>query len=379
MKTPEPRRIGRREFMTRMGATAAGLAAASAIPLSPTRARAVDLKGSGTVVVSDGGGSWGAAQKVAYVEPFEALTGIKVVTSPLPPPTKLRAAIKAGAPGYDAVDFSGARVDTFRREGLLQPIDYRWFDPADRAAFAPVRPQEFAVPAFIYALVLAYDPAKFGDRPPRTWADFWDVKRFPGGRSVGHGTLTVGPATFEVALLADGVPPDKLYPLDWDRAFRSLDRIRPAITKFWQTGAESVQLIVDGQVTMATAWNGRVAEAQAKGAKIAYSWEQGILQYDAWVVPKGAKNAENAMKFIAFASQGRHQAKFAEHITYAPTNPRAYEFLRPERAQILATAPSVRPKLVTQDYGFWNRAAAAGKTNEQLAPELWEKWITRAG
>ncbi len=48
--------------------------------------------------------------------------------------------------------------------------------------------------------------------------------------------------------MADGVAPEKLYPLDLDRVFRSLDKIKPSIVKFWDTGAEPVQMLIDGNV-----------------------------------------------------------------------------------------------------------------------------------
>lgn len=370
--------VTRREFVTRVGTIGTGLATASWLSrFSPSHAHAaVDLSGSGSVIVGDGGGAWGAAKRAAYFEPFEATTGIKVIANPAGGAAKLRAGAKAGAPGYDAYSFSGGQLGTFMKEGLLEPINYRWFDPADKAAFAPVSTHEYGVPSLFFSLVVAYDPAKFASKPPKTWADFWDTNRYPGSRTLATGSLGPGGGLFELALLADGVAPAKLYPLDLDRAFRSLDRIRPAVTKFWQGGAEPVQLLVDSQVALASAWNGRVADLQSKGARIASSWDQAILQYDYWVVPKGAKNVENAMKFLAFVSQPRPQARFAELITYGPTNSRAFEFIRPERAALLPTAPALRDMQVVQDYSWWNSEAVPGKTNQQLAIERWEQWVT---
>lgn len=370
--------INRRDFVTQVSTIGAGLIAGAGLAGASRRLTyaATGLAGSGSVVVMDGGGAYGAAERAAFFEPFKQETGIKLILSPDSPAVKLRAGIKAGAPGYDVFTFSGGHLGTFVKEGLLEPIDYRWFDPADKAAFAPVPIHAYGVPALYYSVVLAYDPKKFGASPPKTWADFWDARHYPGPRTLAAGSYGPGGGLFEVALLADGVAPDKLYPLDLDRAFRSLDRIRPHITKFWQSGAEPVQLLVDGQVALASAWNGRVASIQAQGAQVANSWDQGILQYDYWVVPKGARNVENAMKFLAFASRAQPQARFSELITYAPTNTRAYEFLRPERAALLPTAPALREKQVVQDYTWWGSEAGSGKTNQERAIEHWERWLT---
>src|SRR5581483_11596131 len=126
------------------------------------------LSGSGSVVVMDGGGAYGAAQRAAYFEPFEQETGIRVVPSPASPPAKMRAGVQAGAPGYDVITFSGGHLDTFVKEGLLEPVDYRWFDPADQAAFAPVPTHAYGVPALYYSVVLTYDPRKFERQAPKT-------------------------------------------------------------------------------------------------------------------------------------------------------------------------------------------------------------------
>src|SRR5690606_9085459 len=127
---------------------------------------------------------------------------------------------------------------SFADEGLLIPIDYSWFDDQDRSAFDPVPLGEYHVPHIIYSLLIAYDGKKFADKAPATWADVWDVDNFPGGRSLPTGTWGPDGATFEAALMADGVDPKDLYPIDWDRAFKSLGRIKPNIVKWWQSGAE---------------------------------------------------------------------------------------------------------------------------------------------
>lgn len=370
--------VTRRAFIARAGVVGGGLVAGSGLArLSPASAEAaIDLSGSGFVVVMDGGGAWGAAKRAAYFEPFEAATGIRVIANPGLDPGKLKAGVQAGAPGYDVFSLSAGILETFVREGLLEPIDYRWFDPTDKAALTPARPHEYGVPDLFYSLVLAYDSRKFGARPPRTWADFWGTQRYPGLRTLAPGSWGPEGALFEQALLADGVDPARLYPLDLDRAFRSLDRIRPAITKFWKSGAEPVQMLLDGQVALASAYNGRVSDAQSKGATIANSWEQAVLQHSYWIVPKGAKNVENAMKFVAFASRARSQARFAELIAYGPTNSRAFEYIRPERAAILPTSPELRDRQVLVDFAWWSREPAPGKSNLQVVVERWEKWVT---
>lgn len=354
-----------------------GLLAAAVAGAAPARAQQrPDLRGSGRVVVFDGGGAWGAAQKAAYFDPFQAETGITVVRSPRAPAGRFRTSIEAGAPSYEVADISAALLGPLSRDGLLLPIDYQYFDPADRAAMSPVPATEFGVPDLFYSLVMAWDPRRVR-QAPRNWTEFWDVRAFPGERALGAGGFGAGTGSFEVALMADGVPPDKLYPLDLDRVFRSLDRIKPAIVKFWNTGAEPVQMLVDGNAALATAWNGRIADITSQGGQIGTHWNQGILQYDTWVVPKGTVNVTNAMKFIAFATRPDRQAHFSRLITYGPTNSRAQALLPPERATVLPTHPPLVAQQVVQDYDWWGGEAGNGSSNFAVATRMWERWITR--
>jgi len=144
----------------------------------------------------------------------------------------------------------------------------------------------YSVAYEFYSSVLAYSQKKFSaEAAPNSWADFWDVKKFPGRRALRNHPI----ATLEAALMADGVAPDKLYPLDVDRAFKKLNEIKGQ-TVFWTTNSQSQQLFVDREVVAGIILNGRVYDAAQKGAKIALSWEQNIQAVDYLVVPKGSKN-----------------------------------------------------------------------------------------
>ena len=343
--------------------------------LFPSPAIAKDMKGSGEVIVYDGGGAWGEAKRIAYFAPFEKETGIKVIAEPRTEDGAVRASILAGAPRYDIAVLSGGASPTFERDGLLQEIDYSWFKQSDLDGFEAVKPGKSSCPHIVYSLIIAYDKAKFGDQGPASWADLWDVEKFAGGRALPPGTWGADGATFEAALMADGVAPADLYPIDWDRAFRSLERIKPNIVKWWNSGAEGPQLIIDKQIAAGSAWNGRIAAANEQGAAIGYTWNQGVLQYDNWVVLKGAKNTENAMKFIAFAGRADRQAAFVEHILYAPPNAKAFAHIPADRAKLLPTMPEAQKQQFVQNYAFWNEIGADGKANNQIAVAEWEKWV----
>jgi putative spermidine/putrescine transport system substrate-binding protein len=370
--------ISRRTFSAAaFGVTLLGVASACG---NPDAAGKDVTKGSGggsgdTLVVYDGGGSWGEAQRKAFFEPFQRDTGIKVIPTPAGGQPKLRSAIMNGNPGMDVIDVGGGNVVQWEDQGLMQKIDFAsWKNPGLREKFEPFKATDYRVPSIIFAVQMAYDKAAMR-REPRSWADFWDVSGFPGPRSLKVGDAPGG-SIYEIALLADGVKPEDLYPLDIDRAFRKLTELRPHILKFWGSGAESVQLLIDKQVTGVAAWNGRIQDAVDKGASnVQSSWDQAVLQVDYWAIPKGAKNVAGAQKFIEYVIQPERQAEFAKLITYAPTLPEAYDHIPEERRQLLATAPAFKSQVVNFSPEFWGSKNASGKIKSEEIGERWQKWL----
>lgn len=184
---------------------------------------------AGQVIVRSPGGAPEENSRRMVWEPFEKETGIRVVPVPATV-SKLFAMHKAGTAELDIIDINAGPLINLQRLGALAPIDY--------ASWKRTNPED--IPASIrtshrvghnsFATVLGYNTAAIGGRKaPQTWAEFWDTKAFPGPRSLGD--LAMGNPNLEAALLADGVPRDKIYPMDLDRAFASLTRIRDSIPK----------------------------------------------------------------------------------------------------------------------------------------------------
>jgi putative spermidine/putrescine transport system substrate-binding protein len=229
----------------------------------------------------------------------------------------------------------------------------------------------------MYSIVMSYDRDAFPREHPKTWAEFWDVKKFPGPRCLkssaggGHGAI-------EEALLADGVPVDKLIPADLDRAFRSLDKIRPHVVKWWEAGAVPAQLLVDKEAVLVSSYNGRIADLQTKGAKVEIEWNQGKLSPELWVIPKGTKNYEAANKFIAFASKAKQQAAMSNNYPNGAVNKHAYKFISPERARELPSSPENIKKQYILNGAWWaSKDPKTGKTWNEIEKEKWDIWITK--
>lgn len=323
--------------------------------------------------MTTGGGAWEAAQKVAYFDPFTAETGIELVLVPEPELAQIRAMVETGNTTFDlSSGMDTGTVMTMAEEGLLTPIDYSDFSAETLEGMSEEGKNEYGVASLFYSVIMGHRTD--GDAPA-TWAEFWDLGAFEGPRTMGIGSTTAC-GTWELALLADGVAPEEIYPIDFDRALASLDRIRDDVVTWWDVGGIPAQLLTDGQVNLVSAWNGRIQALVDDGQEVAINWNQGMLQWDLMYVPTGAPNAENAMKLLAFMSDAKRQAVFAENIAYAPSNSKAYEFIPAERAAILPTAPDLEKLQFRQDYAFWNsKDEESGETMVNVAAQRWNEWL----
>ena len=143
----------------------------------------------------------------------------------------------------------------------------------------------------------------------KTWADFWNVEKFPGRRSLRKNPID----SLEQALMADGVSIDQLYPLDVDRAFKSLDKIKQHVDVWWTGGAQSTQLLQSGEVDLISGWNARLQSAIDGGAPATIVWDQGLYSIEGWAIPKGCPRADAAKQFIKFCSTAGPSGRLHGH------------------------------------------------------------------
>lgn len=314
------------------------------------------------IVMVGWGGAWEETMKKAFGDPFEKETGIKVVyTSPIDF-GKMKAMVESGNVEWDVSQAGFFRILPAAKAGIVEPIDY---SIVDKSMLAPGTARKYGCGGEYEAVVIGYrtDVYKEG---PIDWKDFWDVKKFPGPRAMYKGVYY----TMEAALLADGVPPDKLYPLDEDRVFKSLDRIKPYVTAWWRSGSQSQALIKDREVDMITAWNGRLAQLIHRGDPVAISWDQALFVQSAWFVIKDAPHKKEAMEFINFASRAKNQAMVANKIFYGPTNPEALKYIDDKVARWMPSHPDNFKKCIELNSEYW-------EDNKDRLTEKFEAWLMK--
>lgn len=330
--------------------------------------------------------SWGGAYEKSQVEayniPFTAKTGIKVnMMAADNPATPLKAQVEAKNITGDVFDIEVSDAIRMCDEGALVQIDPASLPAAPDGTpakddFIPGALQDCAVANIFWGTVIAFDKTKFPDNPPKTAADFFDTAKFPGKRGLPKNPKR----TLYLALIADGVAPDKIYetlstPEGVDRAFKKLDTIKKDVV-WWEAGAQPVQLLADGEVTMATGYNGRFFDAMvAEGKPFEIIWDGQYMDMDMFAIPKDSPNPEAALEYLKFATSTQPLADQAKWIAYGPARKSSaalvgkYQDGKTDMGPHMPTNADHMTTAVMDDPEFWadHSAELAERFNSWLA------------
>ena len=315
------------------------------------------------------GGAYQEAQKKAYFTPFVEQTktpmheeswdgGIGV----------LRAKVQGGSTNWDVVQVESDELQIGCEEGIYEKID--WTKVGGKDAYLPAAVSDCGVGAILYNFILSYD----GDKTkagPASWADFFDLAKFPGKRGLRKGPKT----SLEFALIADGVPLADVYKVlatdaGVDRAFAKLDAIKSEMI-WWEAGAQPPQLLASGEVAMTSAYNGRVTAANQKEAKnFKIVWNESLYTLDSWVILKGSQNLDKAYTFLNFVGEAKNQKLLPEYISYGVTNKDASGQIKAELLPDLPTNPKNLENAIQIDTAFWLE-------NLDRLTERFNKWAAK--
>lgn len=287
-----------------------------------------------SLVIANWGGKDTGSMENSFATPYKQSTGINVVIDTSGPSAgKIRAMVQSGNVTWDVCDGTAAACLELGPQGLLEEIDYSIVQKSDTI---PDFAYKWGVGSYAYSSVIVYDTSAFDGKKPNSWADFWNLKEFPGRRLL-RADL---PAMLEAALMADGVEPDKLYPLDVERGFEKIREIKSECL-FWKSAAEAIQLLRSGEVVMGNMWHTTATPAilESQG-RLALTWNQGILQPAVWIVPKGNPAGKEAvMKLISFMLQPEPQITQARLMFSGPSNSKAVDQMPEELRSLVPTTP----------------------------------------
>lgn len=289
----------------------------------------------------EAGGPSGDSIEKGYIEPFTARTGIKVVRESPSGLGKLRAMVESGNITAPLLELSSPELEQAKALGLVQEIDW---DAVNPDPMFPEARQPMGFGYQYYSTIMAW---RADAKAPSSWAEFWDVRNFPGKRALPDYAAYILP----MAALADGTPASDLYPIDLDRAFAKLGEIKSEVAVWWQAGAQPPQLLRDNEVQYAVAWSGRVVGNEAIG----YTFKEGQLDLAFFVVPKGTSDelAQAATGLLHEMSIARNQAIAAEVISYTGNSPELEPLLPQDRLSQFPTTTANREVQILSDAKWW--------------------------
>ena len=289
---------------------------------------------SWAVVMVSWGGAYTESQKLGYGDPAAKKLGIPIdwvdYSGGL---SEIKAQIAAGAITWDVIDVYAMDTIIGCDEGLFVEFDFdKDFPPAPDGTpasqdFFTTMPSKCAVGNILYSWTYAYHDEKIGSKKPKKIKDFFNTKKWPGKRGIYKSAMH----NLEIALAADGVKPgkggSKIYEiLETDAGLdRAFNKIKELCTDpkggcvFWSAGAKPPELLMQGEVVMATGWNGRFFNAEiGEGAPLKQVWDAQGLDYQYMSIVKGGPNQADAMKAVAEMTSTHGLAGSAKYIAYAP-------------------------------------------------------------
>ena len=322
-----------------------------------------------SVVIRTTGGVFEAALKKNFFDPFTKATGVRVIpvaASYGDMMAKAAAMKAAGKVEWDII--SPQYYELAKLSDLVEDLGTCAAMPhvaSDGIAQACGR---YGVLYLVGGQVLAYNPRVFTGKKPQHWADFWDVKTFPGPRALPN---TGSPwATLIASLIADGVAPNKLFPLDLDRAFAKLDKIKPDVAVWWKTGAQSQQVMRQDDAVMSLMWSGTAYATKKSGVPLDWTWNNAIADFGSWTILKGAPHPNAARAFIDFyMTNPTNHVAFSREMGYATSNKAAGTMLTEAEKADLGAVPAILNQIISPDADWLEKNRAA-------ALERWNRWIS---
>jgi putative spermidine/putrescine transport system substrate-binding protein len=278
----------------------------------------------------------------------------------------LRTRLKAPDAATDLVQLSSDDVQPACDDGLLEKLDFGLIGGKDH--YLPQAVTDCGVGAVVTAVVLAWDKDKFPATP--SWADFWDVAKYPGKRGLFAGAR----GNLEIALQADGVAPGDVYKTlasadGVDRAFRKLDQLRPYIV-WWHNGAEAAHLLVSNEALMTSAPSEAVvAAAHAAHRNFSIQWAGNLSSVQFWSIAKASPNLRQAVQFLYFAGTPAIQARLQTRLAVGGTAKGSTDFLAPDQLTVSPANPANLAAGLRLDAAFW-------RDNGDKLGKRFEAWLS---
>ncbi|WP_136442983.1 extracellular solute-binding protein [Pacificoceanicola onchidii] len=319
------------------------------------------------------GGAYQSSQQKAYVEPYLAMNdGVSSTwdESSAEAVAKLRAMNEAGNVTWDVVDVVAADAIRLCDEGLALEID----PDSDLAAapdgtsaeddFGDLLVSDCFIPQIVYSTTFGYrtDLVPEGVDAPSDICSVFDLETYPGKRALEKRPIN----NMEWALLCDGVAKEDVYDVletdeGQDQALAKLGTIKDSVV-WWSAGADTPQLLADGEVFMGSTYNGRLFSAIVEqNQPIGMMWDAQVFDLDGWIIPAGLSDDRlaRAKDFVKFATDTQRLADQSKYISYGPARASSapmvgqHAELGIDMAPHMPTDPANAANTFLYNYEFW--------------------------
>ena len=347
------------------------LLATSALTVAAVGASAQEMADSMTLV--SWGGAYQNSQQKAYVEPYLEMhpeVSASWDESSNEAVAKLRAMNEAGNITCDLVDVVAADAIRLCDEGLAMEVDHDEIlaDAPDGTSasddFGDLIVSDCFIPQIAYSTTFGYrtDMVPEGVEAPNDICDVFDLETYPGKRSLEQRPIN----NMEWALLCDGVAKDEVYDVletdeGQDRALAKLDTIKDEVI-WWSAGADTPQLLADGEIFMGSTYNGRLFSViEEQDQPVAMMWDAQVFDLDGWIIPEGLPEDRLArvLDFLEFATDTQRLADQAAYISYGPARVSSAPLVG-EHAELgipmgphMPTNPENAQNTFVYNYEFW--------------------------
>ncbi len=316
------------------------------------------------------GGAYSASQLNAYHKPYTEKTGITIINddSSNEAVAKLRAMNEADNITWDVVDVVAADAIRLCDEGLAIEIDPDTMladgDDGSKASedFGDLLVSDCYVPSIVYSTTFGYRTDLVGDTPPDDVCDVFDLEAYPGKRSLEKRPIN----NMEWALLCDGVAKDEVYDVlatgeGQEQALAKLDTIKDSVV-WWSAGADTPQLLADGEIVMGSTYNGRLFSLiEEQDQPVGMLWDAQVFDIDGWIIPAGLSPEREAaaLEYLKFATDTQRLADQAAYISYGPARKSSaplvgkHAELGIDMAPHMPTDPENAKNTFLYNYEFW--------------------------
>ncbi len=337
---------------------------------------------SSQLKVSTFGGAYKASQEKAFFAPFTEKTGTKIDVSTHKKPLQLLKNWKENSnKSSDLIDLSSYEAEQACDAGYLISLDESEISKGPnglsiQADFMSNSLIDCAVPSVAWSALMVVRNGTFKKKKPRNWIDFFNIKRFPGKRSM----KKTARYSLETALLAAGVKADDLYFQlstinGQKRAFKKLSSLKDNII-WWETSKDAIANLKNEDVVMGLAFNGRLFNSIiGDGLDVTLIWQEQLYDLDYWAIPSNTNNRSAALEFINFATSSKQLAEQSKWMPYGPMRQSSLKYIGKHdianihMAPYLPTTKAHFRKAIKFNESFWH--SAKGKELE----ERFKNWL----